>query len=183
MSWTDLRRLNVKTIDLDEARRHFDLPVDDQFASRADLVAGLRATRDALLDLLSDSPVIPVWRGMEVDHGWVESLAPGSELGRSWAWSRDGAAKGSGLDHGAPDGVMLAGAVGPSQVDWALTVAVNTFHEDECEIVLKEDAPVLLLRAEGWPAGVLRDFGEGIEASSGARHRGQGEAPPPGITP
>lgn len=64
----NLRAVDVRNIDLDEARRHFDLPVEEQFASRKDLISGLSATKAQLIALFKSSDAIEVWRGMSCDR-------------------------------------------------------------------------------------------------------------------
>ncbi len=153
-----LRATDVRKIDLDEARRHFDLPIEDQFYSRRDLISGLSETKSQFIGLFKGSDVIEVWRGMDCDREWAENVQPGDDIGDSWAWQKDGAIKGSGLDR-MSSGLLIVGEVHESDVDWGLTIAVGTFHEDECEIVIGNPAAVTVSRIIEWPSGeVLRDF-------------------------
>jgi hypothetical protein len=153
-----LRSTDVRKIDLDEARRHFDLPIEEQFQSRRDLVSGLTQTKNQFIGLFEDGDVIEVWRGMDCNRGWASGVNPGDDLGDSWAWQKDGALKGSGLDR-SMSGVLVVGEVHESDVDWDLTIAVGTFHEDECEIVVANPESVTVRRIIEWPSGeVLRDF-------------------------
>lgn len=143
-----LAALNVSKIDIDAARHHFDLPIEDQFHSKADLRAGLKATKGQLLDMLGGDARITVFRGMTVPADFIATLVPGVSLGECWAWDQDGALKGSGLSSGmAPQGeigVLLIATVEPTGINWPFTVAVNTFHEDEKEIVVEEGASLVL---------------------------------------
>ena len=41
-------------------------------------------------------------------------------------------------------GIILVGKVSIHDVDWFTTIAVNSFHEDETEIVIEEGSPVLI---------------------------------------
>lgn len=154
-----LRSTNVREIDLDEARRHFDLPIEEQFYSRQDLISGLSETKSQFLGLFKGSDMIEIWRGMDCDREWAGNVQAGDDLGDSWAWQRDGALKGSGLDRRTPSGVLIVGEVHESDVDWVMTIAVGTFHEDEYEIVVADPTAVTVRRIMEWPSGeVLRDF-------------------------
>lgn len=154
-----LRSTNVREIDLEDARRHFDLPIEEQFHSRRDLVSGLSQTKSQYLGLFKESDVIEVWRGMDCDREWAANVELGDDIGDSWAWQKDGALKGSGLDRQMSPGVLIVGEVHESDVDWGLTIAVGTFHEDECEIVISDPTAVTVRRIIEWPSGeVLRDF-------------------------
>ena len=154
-----LRSTNVREIDLDEARRHFDLPIEEQFHSRRDLISGLSETKSQFIGLFKGSDVIEVWRGMDCDREWAAAVDPGDDLGDSWAWQKDGALKGSGLEQQMSPGVLIVGEVHESDVDWGLTIAVGTFHEDEAEIVISDPTAVTVRRIVEWPSGeVLRDF-------------------------
>lgn len=150
-----LRAIRVKDIDLDEAQRHFDLPIEDQFSNRRDLISGLTSTRDSLIAMFKVTDTISIWRGMDCDKDWAASVEPGDDLGQSWAWQESGAIKGSGLDGYQAQGVLLFATVEEHDVDWELTIAVNTFHEDECEIVLRPDADVSLQTIHHWPSREL----------------------------
>jgi hypothetical protein len=161
----NLRSLRVRDIDLEEARRHFDLPIEDQFHSRRDLISGLTSTRDNLIAMFKSSDSVPIWRGMDCDKDWADSVQPGDDLGRSWAWQLDGALKGSGLDRDGYTGVVLMALVDESDIDWEMTVAVNTFHEDECEIVLRDGCAAELKTITEWPSKeVLLDWTDGPPA-------------------
>jgi hypothetical protein len=165
-----LRSTDVRRIDLDEARRHFDLPIEDKFHSRRDLVSGLSATKSQFIGLFKGSDVIEVWRGMDCDREWAENVQPGDDLGDSWAWQQSGALKGSGLDQSQSSGLLVVGEVHESDVDWELTIAVGTFHEDECEIVIGNPGAVTVSRIIEWPSGaVIRDFGAEADVPSPAR--------------
>lgn len=154
-----LRSTNVREIDLDEARRHFDLPIEEQFHSHRDLMSGLSETKSQFIDLFKGSDAIEVWRGMDCDREWAGNVQPGDDLGDSWAWQQDGALKGSGLDRQTSSGVLIVGEVHESDVDWGMTIAVGTFHEDEYEIVVSDPTAVTVRRIIEWPSGeVLRDF-------------------------
>jgi hypothetical protein len=154
-----LRSTDVRKIDLDEARRHFDLPIEEQFSSRRDLISGLAGTKSQFINLFKGSDVIEVWRGMDCDREWAENVQPGEDLGDSWSWQQSGALKGSGLESRVSSGVLIVGEVHESDVDWELSIAVGTFHEDECEIVIGNPSAVTVTRIIEWPSGeVLRDF-------------------------
>lgn len=141
-----LSAVKVAEIDVEEARRHFDLPIEDQMG-RGSVRGHLSGTKKALLALFRGRREIEVWRGMDVPDGWVDGLRPGAPLGSCWAWSEDGAMRGSGFDARASldDGsVILRGRVSPENVDWSTTIAVNAFSEGENEIVLLPWAVVAL---------------------------------------
>jgi hypothetical protein len=155
----NLRSIDVRKIDLDDARRHFDLPIEEQFSSRRDLISGLAGTKSQFINLFKGSDVIEVWRGMDCDREWAENVQPGEDLGDSWSWQQSGALKGSGLDSRVSSGVLVVGEVHESDVDWELTIAVGTFHEDESEIVIGNPSAVTVTRIIEWPSGeVVRDF-------------------------
>jgi hypothetical protein len=157
-----LRSLRVRAIDLENARCHFDLPIEDQFQSRRDLVSGLASTKDHLIALFKSSDSIPIWRGMDCDKEWADAVQPGDDLGCSWAWQLDGALKGSGLDREGSTGVVLMAIVDESDIDWELTVAVNTFHEAEYEIVLRDGCSADLKTITEWPSkALLLDWSDG----------------------
>lgn len=143
-----LKALNTSRIDIDGARHHFDLPIEDQFSSKAQLNQGLKATKEQLLDVLGDDDSITVFRGMTVEADFVGTLESGLPVGKCWAWASEGALKGSGLDRRDPGGdmigIILVAKTSPENVNWEFTVAVNTFHEDEQEIVMLEDADLSL---------------------------------------
>ena len=150
-----LRSVDVSDIDVEEARRHFDLPIDDQMDGRS-IRGHLSGTKKALLALFKGKREIEVWRGMSVPDGWAEGLDAGDPLGTCWAWSEGGAMRGSGFDarSGLDDGsVLLRGRVSPDHVDWPTTIAVNAFSESENEVVLLPDAVILLDSAVGLRAG------------------------------
>lgn len=154
-----LRATDVRKIDLDEAQRHFDLPVDEQFASKRDLISGLSSTRAQLLALFKGSDSIEVWRGMICDREWALSVQQGDDVGDSWAWQKEGALKGSSLDRTEAAGVVIQGVVDESDIDWELTIAVGTFHEAEFEIVITDPSAVTLTTIVEWPSGeTIRDF-------------------------
>jgi hypothetical protein len=143
-----LKALNVAKIDVDAARVHFDLPIEDQFRSKAELRQGLRLTKEQLLHLFGDEPYVTVFRGMTVPLDFVDTIQARAPVGQCWAWADDGALKGSGLGSGnlagSNLGIILVAFVHPKDINWEFTVAVNTFHEDEKEIVVNEDAGLLL---------------------------------------
>jgi hypothetical protein len=154
-----LRGVDVRKIDLDEAQRHFDLPVAEQFASKRDLISGLSSTKAQLLSLFKGSNSIEVWRGMNCDREWALSVQQGDDIGDSWAWQKEGALKGSSLDRTGADGVLIKGVIDESDIDWELTIAVGTFHEDEFEIVIADPSAVTLTSIVEWPSGdMIRDF-------------------------
>lgn len=62
---------HVNRVDLEEAQRHFDLPVEDQLTSAAALRRKHSETRDSLLSLFAVGDAIPVRRGIEVEPGWL----------------------------------------------------------------------------------------------------------------
>lgn len=164
-----LRATKVREIDLDEAQRHFDLPIEEQFSSRRDLISGLYQTKAQYISMFNDSDMIKVWRGMDCDRAWAEDVRQGDDLGDSWAWRQEGALKGSGLDTGRFPGVLIVGEVHESDVDWELSIAVGTFHEDECEIVISNPRAVTLLKIIDWPSGeVVRDFEAELTAVPGS---------------
>jgi hypothetical protein len=171
-----LRALNVSKIDIEEARNHFDLPIEDQFSSKAQLNQGLKATKDQLLHMLGQDELVTVYRGMTVPSGFVDELEAGIPVGMCWAWDRDGALKGSRLDRGeASDGevgIILVATTDPENVNWEFTVAVNTFHEDEKEIVMIDDSDlilqkVLLVQDGRVVRDLLSDGQRGLEITSG----------------
>jgi hypothetical protein len=154
-----LRAIDVRQIDLDEAQRHFDLSVEEQFASRRDLVSGLAATKAQLITLFKASDTVEVWRGMSCDRDWALSVSQGDNVGDSWAWQEEGALKGSSLDQRGATGVMVKGVVEESDIDWEMTIAVGTFHEAEYEIVVADPAAVTLTAIVEWPSReIIRDF-------------------------
>lgn len=154
-----LRAIDVRKIDLDEAQRHFDLPIDDQFASRRDLISGLSATKSQLLSLFRGNDTIEIWRGMSCDREWALTVDQGADVGDSWAWREEGALKGSSLDRTGTTGVMVKGVVDESDVDWEKTISVSTFHEAEFEIVVANPSAVTLTAIIEWPSGeTIRDF-------------------------
>jgi hypothetical protein len=131
-----LSQLRVNDIDLDAAARHFDLPIADQFASHRSLLRGLQDTKRAMLALFANEAQITVYRALDVA---VQNLNT-EDIGIAWAWDLDGALLGSSL--GDRQGIIVIGKVSAEGVDWATTVAVNTFREDEQEIVLRDGATV-----------------------------------------
>lgn len=143
-----LKALNVAKIDIEAARRHFDLPIEDQFHTKSDLREGLKSTKAQLLDLLGEAFPVTIFRGMTVSSDFVDTLGVNTAVGQSWAWADDGALKGSGLASRNPAegeiGIVLVASALPEDINWAFTVAVNTFHEDEKEIVLDEGAKLSL---------------------------------------
>lgn len=171
-----LKALNVSKIDIEEARNHFDLPIEDQFSSKAQLNQGLKSTKDQLLHMLGQDEQVTVYRGMTVPADFVDGLEPGIPVGMCWAWDRDGALKGSGLDRReAPSGdvgIILVAKTDPTNINWEFTVAVNTFHEDEKEIVMVDDAhlilqKVLLVQNGRVTGDLLGDSKQGLEITSG----------------
>jgi len=138
----DLRATKTKDIDVDDAIRHFDLPVD---MSRADMKRAFAATKQQFLDMIGSAKTLTIYRGLQVEAGWK----PRDGLGRSWAFGEYGAMKGSGLSYWKPTheddlGVLMVGEVSINDIDWLTTIAVNAFHEDEMEIVVNEGAHVLV---------------------------------------
>lgn len=163
----NLRSVDVRKIDLDEARRHFDLPIEDQFSSRRELISGLSATKAELIALFKENDTIRVWRGMDCDREWAVNAQQGDDVGHSWAWQKDGALKGSGLDHPSASGVIVEGIVDESDIDWEMTIAVNTFHEAEYEIVISVPASVTLASITEWPSGeIVQTFEELVSSPS-----------------
>jgi hypothetical protein len=133
--------------------------VEEQFSTRRDLIAGLASTKAELIALFEESDTIEVWRGMDCDRAWAENVQPGDDLGDSWAWQQSGALKGSGLDSQMSSGVLVVGEVHESDVDWAMTIAVGTFHEDEAEIVIDNPRAVTVARIIEWPSeAVIKSF-------------------------
>lgn len=136
-----LRSSKAADIDIDDAMRHFDMPVD---MSRRDMRAAFAATKKQFIQMFKGQRTITVYRGLTVPHDWQ----PEDGLGRSWAFAVDGAMKGSGLRYWRRNndemGVIMVGEVSIDDVDWLTTIAVNAFHEDEMEIVIREGAPVLV---------------------------------------
>jgi hypothetical protein len=158
-----LRSIDVRKIDLDEARRHFDLPIDEQFASKRELTSGLATTKAQLISLFKESDSIEVWRGMNCDRDWAMSVEQGSDVGESWAWQMDGALKGSGLEQNGANGVVIHGAVDEADIDWETTIAVATFHEAEYEIVISDPSAVTLTSIVEWPSGeTIRVFDDEV---------------------
>lgn len=131
-----LRQLRVTDIDLDAAQQHFDLPTADQFASPAALRSGLAATKRNLLAIFAKEPQIVIYRALDAT---VDELDI-NDIGIAWAWSAGGALFASRVRNG----IMVIGKVTQDGVDWATTVAVNTFREDEQEIVLRSGAQVAI---------------------------------------
>lgn len=170
-----LKALNIAEIDIDAARDHFDLPIEDQFRSKSELRQGLKSTKDQLLHLLGDTPHIAVYRGMTVPADFMDTLEPKIPVGRCWAWDQDGALKGSGLDSGGASegdiGIILVATSDANDVNWAFTVAVNTFHEDEKEIVMADDASlslqkILLVENGKIIRNILPEENRGMEITS-----------------
>lgn len=162
-----LRTLSARAIDIVAAREHFDLPVEDQFASRKDLVSALEGVRRELADLFDGMEAVPVWRGLLAQAGDLPDDMEGHDFGSCWSWSREGALKGSGLSEQS-GGLLLEGAVHVDEVDWATTVAVNAFHEDEAEIVVPDGSAVAVSRIVSWPSEeVLFDRGRETDGPSG----------------
>lgn len=134
-----LRQLNVADIDVDAAAHHFGLPIADQFSGS--VRRALSASKRDLLALFGKQSDISIYRVLDIPLHELNT----SEVGVCWAWSTEGALKGSGLSsRGNRTGILLAGRVDAAEVNWELTVAVNAFHEDEAEIVLIEGATVTL---------------------------------------
>lgn len=157
----NLRALNIKDIDINEAKSHFDLPIEDLFQTKRDLISALSETKAQLLNLLSGDDAFPVWRGMTCDREWAVGVEQDDDVGQSWAWSVEGALKGSGLGMDGEDGVVVEGLVDQAYIDWGLTIAVNTFHPEEREIVVSDPSQVTLSRILAWPSkDVIRVFGE-----------------------
>jgi len=145
-----LARLKISDIDIDDAKRHFDVPLDGQFSSHQAMVSGFRETKKELISLFGNMTSIPVWRAIILEYGWKP--LKGKPLGRSWAWDKDGACYATGITNSrartysdAGDrAYILSGSVSPKSVDWAMTVACNTFQEREQEIVVFEGEEILL---------------------------------------
>ncbi len=178
-----LRSVKVSDIDVGEARRHFDLPIDDQMDGRS-IRGHLSGTKEALLALFKGRREIKVWRGMDVPEGWVEGLESGDSLGTCWSWSESGAMRGSGFDSrsGLDQGsVLLRGRVSPDHVDWPTTIAVNAFSEGENEIVLLPEAEILLDSVVDLHAGsdALGDGLRGLAFSPGEPDDAEPSGPSP----
>lgn len=170
-----LKALNIAEIDIDSARDHFDLPIEDQFRSKFELRQGLKTTKEQLLNLLGNTPYVTVFRGMTVCADFMNTLEPKMPVGRCWAWEQDGALKGSGLDSGGTlegdIGIILVATSNPDDINWAFTVAVNTFHEDEKEIVMTDDTSlslqkILLVENGKIIRDILSEENRGMEITS-----------------
>jgi hypothetical protein len=136
-----LASVKISDIDLQSAAEHFDLPYGDQFASKRALMSGLRETQKQFVGLFGRQSRLMIFRGMDVDPDWATKLQPGDELGVSWAWQAEGA-------HRFMTGsnpVLLQGEININDVNWELTIAVNTFRPDEMEIVLEPRAEITLI--------------------------------------
>jgi hypothetical protein len=129
-----LRNTDIKSIDVDDAIQHFDLPVD---MNRADMRHAFTETKKAFMAMFRGQNTVTIYRAIDVEGGWQ----PANGLGASWAYD----AEGGFMEKEARDGwIVLVGEVSVDDVDWATTIAVNTFHEDEREIVVERGSPVLL---------------------------------------
>lgn len=138
----NLRATKTADISVDDAIRHFDLPVDMTASS---MKRAFAETKRQFLDMIGKDKTLTIYRGLSVEKGWK----PRDGLGRSWAFGISGAMKGSGLSywratHEADLGVLLIGEVSINDIDWMTTIAVNAFHEDEMEIVVNPGANVLV---------------------------------------
>ena len=153
-----LRSAPIKGIDIDGAIRHFDMPVD---LKPSEMKAAFAETKRQFIAMFKGQKRITIYRGLRVTENWK----PKNGLGRSWAFAEEGAMKGSGLAYWKPEhkgelGVMLFGEVSIDSVDWLTTIAVNAFHEDEQEIVLKPGAPIMLnMVCEADRFGVDSEYG------------------------
>lgn len=160
----DVRAARISDIDIDDAIRHFDMPVD---ISRSDMKRAFAETKRQFAAMFKGQKTIKVYRGLIVEDGWK----PSDGLGRSWSFDEVGALKGSGLSshrnetdrngkHPKGFGVMLIGEVSADDIDWLTTIAVNSFHEEEREIVIEEGSPVLIKAViEADRLGVHEDYG------------------------
>lgn len=148
-----LRTTKVRDIDIEAAAKHLDMPMD---LSPSQIRAALMQTKRELLALFKGQKQITVYRGLTVERGWT----PRDGLGKSWSFTEHGALKGSGLSYWRPThdddlGVVIMGEVSMNDIDWPTTIAVNTMHPDEMEIVVEDGANVLVRKvAEGSRLGV-----------------------------
>lgn len=138
---TKLKSVKVRDIDVDAAVAHFDLPYEDQFSSKREMLSGFTETKKSFQKIFKGQSIIRVYRGMTVDSDWVSNLQPGSELGKCWAWDTSGAerfAVGKG-------GIILVANIHVDDVDWGTSIVANTIHPDEHEITLEDYADIELL--------------------------------------
>lgn len=140
-----LKAVKISDIDIDEALKHFDIPVGD--VSPREMRAAFKQTKLELINLFKGMGTIVIYRGLIVDPSWTPENSSYDGLGKSWAWDVDGALKGSGIKYwtNKPNGdlgLMIKAEVSPQYIDWETTIAVNSFHEDEQEIVVKSGAPI-----------------------------------------
>lgn len=140
---SSLKAVKISDINIDEALWHFDLPSD---IPRAEMRAAFKQTKLELLNLFKGMSSIVIYRGLIVEPDWKPE---DRGLGKSWSWDVEGAMLGSGVKYwtNTPNkdmGVILKGEISPQYIDWEMTIAVNAFHEDEREIVVKEGSPVMV---------------------------------------
>jgi hypothetical protein len=136
---SSLRTIQINDIDLDAAARHFDLPIEGQVAGS--MRRALSATKAGLVRLFKGQTHIRIYRGLDVSVDELNVV----NLGIAWAWGEEGAIKGSGIGSSNQTGIILTGEVAEPDVDWGSTIAVNTFHEEEQEIVLQHGVQVKIL--------------------------------------
>jgi hypothetical protein len=144
----DIGKINTKEIDVDHSIKHFDMPVD---LPRSQMKAAFAETKRQFVKMFKGQSKIKIYRGLIVKDDWM----PTDKLGISWAYDSEGAMKGSGLKsfknvanrdgkYSEGMGVILVGEVAISDVNWLTTIAVNSFHEEEMEIVVEEGAPIFV---------------------------------------
>lgn len=141
LSESKLASVKVRDIDVDAATAHFDLPYEDQFSSKREMISGFTETKKAFQKIFKGQSIIRVYRGMTVDADWISNLNPGDELGKCWAWDAAGAerfAVGQG-------GIILVANIHVDDVDWDTSIVTNTIHPDEHEITLEDYADIELL--------------------------------------
>lgn len=141
MTKSRLSSVIVKNIDVGAAAEHFDLPYEDQFASKRQLNSGLLQTKRSFQHIFKGKKTIRAFRGLSVDETWMERLNPGDELGKCWAWDMEGAERFA----RDPGSVIIIADILADLVDWETTIAVNTFHPDERELVIDDYADIILV--------------------------------------
>jgi len=97
---------------------------------------GRSEVQSAYEDIMSSAEFengkMTVYRGMTVEQNWLTNLKPDENLGRYWAYERQGTFMGS---WDKPN-VIFTALVDPSNIDWTTTVAQWIAIGGEYEITL-----------------------------------------------
>lgn len=133
-----IRMVRVQDIDLEMAARHLDLP-HDPISPRA-FISGMNVMKRTLANLFKGMTHETFSRGVDRDR--LNAALSGEEgIGRSWTMDSHIAHRFAGFS----DGVILTGTINLLEVNWLLTIAVNTLSEAEDEVILNDGAKINLI--------------------------------------